>query len=69
MNPEKISRINELAKKKKTVGLTQLELEEQQTLRQEYLQAFRENVTQTLESVYLKNEDGSITPLQKKRPN
>ena len=37
MTQEKIARINELAKKSKTTGLTDAEKAEQQTLRQEYL--------------------------------
>ena len=37
MTQEKIARINELAHKSKTTGLTDAEKAEQQTLRQEYL--------------------------------
>ena len=37
MTEEKIARINALAKKSKTTGLTEAEKAEQQTLRQEYL--------------------------------
>ncbi len=69
MNEDKIQRINELARKKKTVGLTELELAEQQALRSEYLKAFRVNMEQMLEGVFIKEEDGSIAPLRKKRPN
>ncbi len=69
MNEDKIRRINELARKKKTVGLTEGEIIEQQALRSEYLKAFRENVRQTLDSVRIKETDGSLTPLSKKRPN
>ncbi len=69
MNQDKIQRINELARKKKTVGLTQGELQEQQALRSEYLKAFRANMEQMLEGIKIKEADGSIVPLQKKRPN
>lgn len=69
MNEDKIRRINELARKKKTLGLTEGELLEQQELRSEYLQAFRENMVQMLEGVFIKEEDGSVAPLRKKRPN
>ena len=69
MNQDKIQRINELARKKKTVGLTQGELQEQQALRSEYLKAFRANMEQMLEGIKIKEADGSIAPLQKKRPN
>ena len=51
----KIQRINELAKKKKTVGLTEEEALEQAQLRQEYLQSIRENFRQTLESIEYKD--------------
>ena len=37
MTEEKIARINALAKKSKTTGLTKAEKAEQQALRQEYL--------------------------------
>ena len=37
MTNEKIARINELAKKSKTTGLTDAEKAEQQALRQEYV--------------------------------
>ena len=45
-----IKRINELANKSKTVGLTEEEKEEQQKLRQEYLAIFRGNMKNTIES-------------------
>lgn len=69
MNEDKVRRINELAQKKKTVGLTEGELMEQQELRNEYIQAFRANMRQMLEGVLIKEEDGTISPLRKKRPN
>lgn len=66
MTDEKIARINELYHKSKDTGLTEEEKEEQQALRQEYLEAVRSNMRQTLSNVRVKNPDGSITPLQKK---
>ena len=54
MEQSKIDRINALARKKKTIGLTEAELEEQAALRQEYLSAIRENFRQTLESIEFK---------------
>ena len=39
MTKEQVARINELARKKKTVGLTEDELKEQAELRAEYLKA------------------------------
>ena len=41
MTPEKIARINELAKKKKTEGLTPEEEVEQAKLREEYIEGYR----------------------------
>ena len=41
MTEEKIARINALAKKSKTAGLTEAEKAEQQALRQEYLPTSR----------------------------
>lgn len=44
-------RINELAKKSKTSGLSASEKEEQALLRQEYLKAIRLNFKATLDSI------------------
>lgn len=60
---ELIKRINELANKSKTIGLTELEKEEQQKLRQEYLKVFRGNMKETLMNVKVVDEEGKdITP-------
>lgn len=48
---EKIDRINELAKKAKTVGLTDAEVAERELLRREYLDAVRANFKRTLDSI------------------
>ena len=45
-----VERINELAKKSKTVGLTEAEKEEQAKLRKEYLDAIRRNIVAQLGS-------------------
>ncbi|MBR1970568.1 MAG: DUF896 domain-containing protein [Clostridia bacterium] len=55
MDSKKIERINELAKKKKTIGLTEEELLEQKALREEYLSSIRQNFRQTLESIEYKD--------------
>lgn len=47
----KIGRINELAKKSKSTGLSPSEKDEQAKLRQEYISAFRQNLKQTLDSI------------------
>lgn len=65
MDPLKIKRINELAHKSKTVGLTKEEAIEQQQLRKEYLAAFRNNLKQTLDSIVLVDEKGNRRSLRK----
>lgn len=60
-----IQRINELARKAKTVGLTQEEADEQQRLRKEYLAAFREGVKQKLDSIILVDEKGNQRSLRR----
>ncbi|MGL6173574.1 MAG: DUF896 domain-containing protein [Cellulosilyticaceae bacterium] len=59
-----IARINELAKKKKEEGLTSDELEEQQTLRQEYLKIFRSNFSNQLANTKIQTPDGKLHPLK-----
>lgn len=67
MEHEKIERINELARKKKTVGLTQAEAQEQAVLRAQYLKEFRENMEATLKAVRVEQADGTYKPLVKKQ--
>ena len=63
LSPEKISRINELAKKKKEGKLTPTEEKEQQLLRQEYLEAFRGGMRNHIEGLKIVDEDGNdVTP-------
>jgi uncharacterized protein YnzC (UPF0291/DUF896 family) len=69
MEHEKIERINELARKKKTVGLTEAELAEQAELRAQYLREFRENMEATLKAVRVEQADGTYKPLEKKKVN
>ena len=60
---KKIERINELARKKKTVGLTQAEQDEQLLLRQEYLEAFRGGMRNHIEGLKVVDEEGNdVTP-------
>lgn len=66
MTEELIKRINELAKKSKAQGLTDAEREEQQRLRQEYIMAFRQGVKNTLDNVYIVDENGNEKKLEKK---
>ena len=66
MEHSKILRINELAKKQRTTGLTPAEVEEQKALRQEYLDDFRKGMEAMLDGVVLKRPDGSLEKLKKK---
>lgn len=66
METERVKRINELAKKAKTAGLTQEETEERDRLRQEYLAAFRANLTAQLDNTYIVDPQGNKRKLQKK---
>ena len=51
ITPELLARINELALKKRTVGLTEEELAEQKRLYKIYLAAIRGQVTSLLDSI------------------
>lgn len=51
-----VERINELARKHKSVGLTEEETLERAQLRERYLQNFRANFRQRLESIEIVDE-------------
>ena len=51
VTPELLARINELARKKRTVGLTDEELAEQKELYKIYLSSIREQMTTLLDSI------------------
>ena len=68
MQTERVKRINELAHKAKTVGLTAEETAERDRLRQEYLAAFRKNLTAQLDNTYLVDEQGNRRKLTKREP-
>jgi len=63
---EDIDRINELAHKKKSVGLTPEELAEQKVLRERYLESFRRNFISQLENIEIVEPDD---PRLKKKKN
>ena len=69
MDHEKILRINELAHKQATQGLTDEEKAEQTALRQEYLRDFRQGMEAMLQGVKLQRPDGTLEPLKKKTEN
>ena len=60
MTEEKIARINALAKKSKTTGLTEAEKAEQQALRQEYLADIKASQRSQLERTSIQEPDGTI---------
>ena len=66
MTNEKIARINELAKKSKTTGLTDAEKAEQQTLRQEYVADVKASLRAQLNNTSIKEPDGTFHKLGKK---
>ncbi len=59
-------RLNFLARKAKTEGLTEAEKAEQQALREEFLKGFRRNLYQTLDNTYVQRPDGTKKKLQRK---
>ena len=59
MNQEKINRINELARKSKTVGLTEEEKQEQAVLRREYIDAVKASLVSNLDNTYVMDEKGN----------
>ena len=59
MEKEKINRINELAKKKKSQGLTEAEQAEQNRLRQEYISEFKASLTGQLDNMVIEKPDGT----------
>ena len=69
MTEEKIERINVLARKAKTEGLTDEEKLEQQALRREFIDDFKRNLRGTLDNISIQETDGSITNLGEKYGN
>lgn len=65
MVKEKIDRINFLAKKSKSEGLTPEETQEQAALRKEYLDEFRRGFRAHLENIVIVDEEGNRKPLRK----
>lgn len=63
LDENKMKRINELAQKKKTIGLTDEEGKEQTLLRKEYLQSFRKSFKKTIENTTIIDPEGNdVTP-------
>lgn len=66
MDEKKIARINELYRKSKAEGLTEEEKKEQQILRREYVDSFKQNLRGQLNNISIKEADGTITDLGEK---
>ena len=66
MEQEKIDRINALYHKSQSVGLSEEEKVEQAALRKEYIETIRTNMRANLNSISIREQDGSITDLGKK---
>lgn len=66
MEQKRIDRINELARKAKSVGLTPEEEKERDILRKEYIEAYRASLRSQLDSIVVVDEKGNRKPLKKK---
>lgn len=64
---EVIARINELAKKAKTEGLTEEELQERDKLRRIYIDNVKANLVGQLENTYIVSPDGTKTKVTRKQ--
>ena len=64
MDKQMLDRINELARKKKTVGLTPAEQDEQKKLYKIYLGEIRQQFSQTLDNVSVEQKDGTAVPFK-----
>lgn len=65
MNNQKLERINFLAKKSRTQGLTDDEKTEQTTLRNEYRAEVIKSLSAELENTYIKEPDGTKHKVQR----
>ena len=67
MDQCKIDKINELAHKSKTCGLTDEEKALQKSLREEYIAAYRQSLKDTLDNTYIVRPDGTKEKLHSKK--
>ena len=63
---EVIARINELAAKNKTVGLTEEELFERDKLRRIYIDSYKASLVGQLENTYIVQPDGTKVKVKHK---
>ena len=66
MTQEQIDRINELAHKAKSVGLTPEETEERDILRRAYIDSVLGNLRGQLDNTYIVDEQGNKRKLKEK---
>ena len=66
MTQDRIDRINELARKSKTEGLTEEEKAEQAVLRREYIDSVKASLIGHLDNTYYVDEKGNKTKLGRK---
>ena len=66
MDQKGIDRINELARKAKTVGLTEEEMQERAQLRRAYIDSVVGNLQGHLENTYFVDDKGNKEKLKKK---
>jgi len=66
MDKAGIDRINELARKAKSVGLTEEEKAEQQMLRKQYIAEYRQSLKLTLENIVIIDQKGNRSFLKSK---
>lgn len=64
ITPELIARINALARKKRTVGLTAAEQQEQSALRAQYIESIRAQVRAQLDCIEFTDETSQSTVKQ-----
>lgn len=67
MDQKIINRINELARKSKSVGLTEEEKSEQVMLRAEYIRNYRASLRGILDNTVIERPDGTREPLKKSK--
>ncbi len=66
MEKKKIDRINELALRQKSVGLTEDEKAEQAALRREYIDSCKQNLISQLENIKVVEPDGTVKKITPK---
>lgn len=67
MEQSKLDRINVLAKKQRDGTLTETEKEEQNMLRQEYINSYKKSLVSQLENTYIVDDKGNKTKVERKR--